>query len=294
MSPCSDFGHSRLPVKKTAKKMAAGGRRRPVQGRSQATVEALLEAAAQILARHGAEAATTNAIAERAGVSIGSLYQYFADREALVDELTARHIAQMQAVMLGVLQEPEARAIREQAVRIVRAILAAHRVNPRLHQALHQLLPVRGMSAIDRFEAHMEQVVEALLVAREAHAGDGGAHRRGAGADHRRAGAHLAAARPGALRGPGGRAGAGADDRRLRDRGARGRRRGGVSGDARAAAVAWAAGRHLARGTGQARACSRAWTSAAMLARPASSSGLLAAWAARASSWRRAAAAWGE
>jgi AcrR family transcriptional regulator len=167
MSLCSDFGHSRLPVKKTAKRTAAGGRRRPVQGRSQATVEALLEAAAQILARHGAEAATTNAIAERAGVSIGSLYQYFADREALVDELTARHIAQMQAVMLGVLQEPEVRAIGEQAVRIVRAILAAHRVNPRLHQALHQLLPVRGMSAIDRFEAHMEQVVEALLVARE-------------------------------------------------------------------------------------------------------------------------------
>src|SRR5579871_6369668 len=65
-----------------AARMAANGerqeRRRPRQARSRATWEAIVEAASQILERRGPDALNTNAIAERAGVSIGTLYQYFA------------------------------------------------------------------------------------------------------------------------------------------------------------------------------------------------------------------------
>ena len=76
-------------------------RRRPVQERSQRTVAAILQAAAQILIKEGEAALTTNCIAERAGVSIGTLYQYFPDKravcQALVDGQRREAIAAIEA-----------------------------------------------------------------------------------------------------------------------------------------------------------------------------------------------------
>lgn len=72
-------------------------RKLPVQARSAHTVEAVLEAAARILETHGLAACTTNAIAERAGVSVGSLYQYFPNRDALTVALIERETAQLLA-----------------------------------------------------------------------------------------------------------------------------------------------------------------------------------------------------
>ena len=62
----------------------------PGQRRSRATVDAILQAAAQILEREGFRRLTTNRVAERAGVSISSLYQYFPNKQALVHELERR------------------------------------------------------------------------------------------------------------------------------------------------------------------------------------------------------------
>jgi len=59
-------------------------RRSPRQARSRATWEAIVEAAAQILERQGPEGLTTNDVAGRAGVSIGTLYQYFPDKQAIL------------------------------------------------------------------------------------------------------------------------------------------------------------------------------------------------------------------
>jgi AcrR family transcriptional regulator len=72
-------------------------RKSPVQRRSAQTVEAVLEAAARILETHGLAGYTTNAVAERAGVSIGSLYQYFPNRDALTVALIERETAQLVA-----------------------------------------------------------------------------------------------------------------------------------------------------------------------------------------------------
>ena len=66
-------------------------RKSPAQERSRATVEAILQAATYILRRRGYAALTTNAIAERAGVNIASLYQYFPNKEAVFVELCRRH-----------------------------------------------------------------------------------------------------------------------------------------------------------------------------------------------------------
>ena len=65
-------------------------RKSPTQARAAQTVDAIVEAATQILQSDGEEALTTNRIAERAGVSIGSLYQYFADKEAIVEAIAER------------------------------------------------------------------------------------------------------------------------------------------------------------------------------------------------------------
>ncbi len=74
-------------------------RKLPVQERSRATVEAILEAAAQVLEQQGYAASTTNAIAKRAGVSIGSLYEYFPDKNAVFAALKEKlHRAQFEKV----------------------------------------------------------------------------------------------------------------------------------------------------------------------------------------------------
>ena len=70
----------------------------PRQERSRATVEAILEAAAQVFERHGYAAGTTNRIAERAGVSIGSLYQYFPNKDAILVALVEQHVDEGAAV----------------------------------------------------------------------------------------------------------------------------------------------------------------------------------------------------
>ena len=78
-------------------RMVVQARKEAIQGRSKATVEAILRAAAHILVRTGYEATTTNRVAVEAGVSIGSLYQYFPNKEAIVSALIDRHLSdQMQ------------------------------------------------------------------------------------------------------------------------------------------------------------------------------------------------------
>lgn len=81
---------------------AAGARRTPVQDRSRTTVAIILEAAAQVFSAHG-YAATTNQIAARAGVSIGTLYQYFADKDALLVSLAERHVEEAREQLGGAL-----------------------------------------------------------------------------------------------------------------------------------------------------------------------------------------------
>src|SRR5580658_10125349 len=91
-------------------------RKKPRQGRSLATVDAILDATARVLCTTGYDRASTNRIALAAGVSVGSLYQYFPSKEALVAALAARHMAAMTALVTAKLSEvakaPMADAVR--------------------------------------------------------------------------------------------------------------------------------------------------------------------------------------
>jgi AcrR family transcriptional regulator len=72
-------------------------RKEPAQARSKATCEAILHAAARILTRGGLSALNTNAVAHVAGVSVGSLYQYYPNKEALLNALSERHHTEIAA-----------------------------------------------------------------------------------------------------------------------------------------------------------------------------------------------------
>jgi AcrR family transcriptional regulator len=87
------------------KKEAFKPRKIPRQSRAEQTVATILEAAALILEKQGLEAFNTNLVAQRAGVSIGSLYQYFPGKDALIVALSLRETALFAADAQGALQE---------------------------------------------------------------------------------------------------------------------------------------------------------------------------------------------
>jgi len=119
-------------------------RKQASQERSRATVDALIEATARLLVREGFDKASTNRIAQEAGVSIGSLYQYYPSKEALVAAVIDRHNKQIMQVVRGALAKLAALPI-EQAVRkIVAVAIDAHRIDPRLHRILAEQIPRTG------------------------------------------------------------------------------------------------------------------------------------------------------
>src|SRR6516225_6686515 len=98
--------------------MVPRARKQPQQARAQETVRAILEATVQILDREGLDAATTTRIAEVAGVSIGSLYQYFSHRDAILNALQDREFERTLTLMQKVLadanlEEAPAKTVKE-------------------------------------------------------------------------------------------------------------------------------------------------------------------------------------
>lgn len=118
-------------------------RKQPRQERSRETVEALLEAAAQVFERHGYAAGTTNRIAARAGVSIGSLYQYFPNKDALLLALVQRHVDEGAARMGPLLAElaDDPPPLRDALQSLVAGLVALHAGRPALHRVLFEEAP---------------------------------------------------------------------------------------------------------------------------------------------------------
>ena len=115
-------------------------RRIPRQLRANETVGTILEAAAQVLEAGGLAAFTTNAVAERAGVSIGTLYQYFADKDAVLRALAEHELKTTLASVAKAMTDDHS-AQPEQRVRaIVRAIVHAFRGRQRARKAVVQAM----------------------------------------------------------------------------------------------------------------------------------------------------------
>lgn len=119
-------------------------RKKPLQGRSRATVEAIVQATARVLIRDGYEACTTNRVAETAGVSIGSLYQYFPNKEALVVAVMERHLGALKEAMGRRLGELEGADLPTVIREMVRALLEVNQLQPKLHRVLMEQVPRIG------------------------------------------------------------------------------------------------------------------------------------------------------
>jgi AcrR family transcriptional regulator len=113
-------------------------RKTPRQERSQRTVEAILIAAAQVFADQGYAATTTNHIAVRAGVSIGSLYQYFPSKDAILLALAERHVEVAFAKVLETVREKREAPVSELLRALVDALVEGHQFDPGLHRAIFE------------------------------------------------------------------------------------------------------------------------------------------------------------
>lgn len=122
-------------------------RKGPVQARSQHTVLVILEAATQVFATRGYAGTTTTRVAERAGVSVGSLYQYFSNKDALLLALGRRHIDDAHAKLDLVLTHLEANPVplRELIHALVDAMVDVHLDEPELHRVLFEECPKKAL-----------------------------------------------------------------------------------------------------------------------------------------------------
>lgn len=121
---------------------APKSRKMPSQERSRLTVDAIIQASTYILMETGWKGFTTNAIAERAGVNISSLYQFFPNKEAIVAELQNRHAADMHEELhklLGLVSEQK--SLREVLTLLVDMIVSKHKVAPAVHKAVFEEVP---------------------------------------------------------------------------------------------------------------------------------------------------------
>lgn len=118
---------TRVPAKKkSTRKAAANPRKHPSQERSRETVAVILEAAARILESRGLEGYNTNAVAEKAGVSIGSLYQYFPGKDALTIALIRSFEDDLLQSVKTAIAASQHDTLTQALQRIVRALYGAH------------------------------------------------------------------------------------------------------------------------------------------------------------------------
>jgi AcrR family transcriptional regulator len=121
----------------------AANRRLPRQRRARQTVEAVLDAVARVLKREGVKAVTTNRIAEVAGVSIGSVYQYFPNKRAIFVALHQRHIEEIDRLVETKLVENACSSLEELIRAMIEAMIDAHAPDPALYELMLTEVPHR-------------------------------------------------------------------------------------------------------------------------------------------------------
>ena len=134
-------------------------RKRPRQARSVATFEAILEAAARILESLGFAGFNTNAVAELAGVSIGSLYQYFPSKESLIVELIRRERAKLSTHIVEVIQQSDATDLKEKLKFIIQAAVQYQLSRPQLARTLEFASELIGKDIVESELQHEFEII---------------------------------------------------------------------------------------------------------------------------------------
>lgn len=149
--------------------MSLAPRKQPRQPRAQATVGAILRAAARLLCRDGYDKTNTNRIAEEAGVSIGSLYQYFPSKEALVAALVEEHAAKQMQLLAQAVVDLRDVPLEDAVHRFIAAQLEAHALEPELHRVLVEELPrTAGFERLREMSSQAQHLLLGYLEANRA------------------------------------------------------------------------------------------------------------------------------
>jgi AcrR family transcriptional regulator len=114
-------------------------RKSPVQARSTASVDAILDATIQVLLHIGKERLTTTRVALRAGVSVGTLYQYFPNKSALLQAVLRRHLAAVAQAVEDVCKQQKGQSLRQMATALVTEFLTAKMKDTRTSAALYSV-----------------------------------------------------------------------------------------------------------------------------------------------------------
>jgi AcrR family transcriptional regulator len=139
-------------------------RKQPVQARSETTVLAIHEASIQVLLSVGYRKLTTTRVAERAGVSVGTLYQYFPNRQALIRAVLERYLMEMSASIQADCQALSGRSLDEIAAGMVDAMIAAKWRRLEVSRAMHEpLVEVGGAELVRASAARGASLVADLL-----------------------------------------------------------------------------------------------------------------------------------
>jgi AcrR family transcriptional regulator len=144
-------------------KLTTKPRKSPVQERSRATVDAIMQASTYILNEAGWGGLNTNAIAERAGVNIASLYQFFPNKQAVIAELQRRHATAIHEDLQHALQRmSEQPTLRAALTVIVEMVVKEHRSAPEVHKAISEELPLSQRCIQDNQGEILDQMLNAL------------------------------------------------------------------------------------------------------------------------------------
>lgn len=139
-------------------------RKTPVQARSTASVDAILEATIQVLLAIGKERLTTARVARRAGVSIGTLYQYFPNKSSLLQAVLRRHLDGVATAVEHVCQEQKGNALAEMATALIEAFLEAKIGDGHAGAALYAVSSdVDGANIATQMSARINQAIVEML-----------------------------------------------------------------------------------------------------------------------------------
>ncbi len=128
-------------MSRPSKKNAA--RRQPRQERARSTVQFVLDATVKLLEQGGIDAVTTNRVAEVAGVSVGSIYQYFPDKRAIFGALHQRHAEETRDFIAATVASHAASSLGALVLALMDGLVDAHAQDPQLHELLAREIPLR-------------------------------------------------------------------------------------------------------------------------------------------------------
>jgi AcrR family transcriptional regulator len=144
-------------------------RKSPVQARSAASVEAILEATIQVLLEIGKERLTTTRVAKRAGVSVGTLYQYFPNKSALLQAVLKRHLSRVTEAVERTCADQRGQSLKQMATAVITTFLAAKMTDVKRSVAVYAVASDLDGARITRYTGSRSNkaMVEMLKTAKE-------------------------------------------------------------------------------------------------------------------------------